>query len=378
MRRGEISSEVSELLMQSYRAMPGRERIDVLERAIEVADAIADVPGGFEAREQMLTEATSGGFPEKSLTAYAWLISRCDAEPDRFDERSILWQYKWVAFSLPEFPTITLERIDRTLRDMTRRYEKNGRGMRGPFKIGFSCAMRMGRRAEAEADYQRWMSASDGYGDDCEACEQDTQVEYHVYAGDDGRAIREAETILMGALRCESVPHSTHATVLMPMFRLGRDQEAVWSHARGWAMIRAKPRFVVEAAEHLTFLTMTRNTRRGLAVLERFLGPALETWNGIGRSRFLTAAYLLFTALEGSGRGTRKLRLPQAFPAHEAGGVYSDAVLREWFRAEALVAAGKLDARNGNDWYSRPIHEAGVTLGNAREVALREPGTGTG
>lgn len=103
---------------------PDVDRLESLEEKIRAADSAGDLATAFSARNELVTAAMMSGRSEKALPAFAWCLARSESAPGAGPVRTfeLLWKYKWVAHSLPQFPDVTLERIEALLADMAERY----------------------------------------------------------------------------------------------------------------------------------------------------------------------------------------------------------------------------------------------------------------
>src|SRR4051794_30016450 len=121
------AEEVQQLLRRSI-DVEGFEKLDLIEQATRLADSLNDRSLGMAARSAMLEAGTWGGFPEHQLLAFQWMISQIDQNPDLQPrwESHLLYRYKWIAGHLAEFATTPVERIERVMDDMERRYQNAG------------------------------------------------------------------------------------------------------------------------------------------------------------------------------------------------------------------------------------------------------------
>jgi hypothetical protein len=347
--QGEDSYEsaVNELLLRAWSLGNSPEQVAVAEEAARLADTHGDVGLAWEAREVLIEAATFSGFPEKALLAFTWCLGQCDRDPERFDERRLLWQYKWVAADLPYFPQVEKRRILEIHDDMARRYERCGQSLQPIYKVRWLAAMRMGERDLAEEYYRKTQDAPRDVGSDCDACELDDQVAYQLYTEDYERAFATAKPILEGDMTCASVPHVTYASLLLPLLRLGRIEEAVRLHRVGFSLVSDCRKFVDAVANHIEFLTLTRNLEQAARIVSNGLGAAIATTDLDDRFEFFRSSLLLCLSLEGS-KDAPSVRLPGNFPLSAP----TATELRQWFEREAQDLAKRFDTRNGTTAYA--------------------------
>jgi hypothetical protein len=145
--------------------------------------------------------------------------------------------------------------------------------------------------------------------------------------------------------------------VLMPLFRLGRIEEAMQYHSRGYRLITHNKDYLDSITEHLEFLIVTDNLEKALSIFEDYLSWALSVSNQNVRFRFYKAALLLLDVLRERGREIVRLRLPNSFPLRRASIEYEVSELIGWLEKAVQSLAKKFNERNGNDYFTRLIAE---------------------
>lgn len=350
--------QIDDFLARADATGHGMAQFALCDEAVRLADLHNDVEAGFVARQEYVKATMFSGQPDKMLVAFTWCLTQVDRDPERFDLYRLLWQYKWVVNALPDFPTVSRKQIEEMFADMERRFVAYGSNAQAVSNKRRSVAMKMGEREAAERAQSRLAAMKRDSLSDCLACEMDELVKYHAFMGDDRRAIAESAPILRGRYSCSEVPQVTYAQVLLPLMRTGRATEAMPHHVRGYRMISKNPaEFIPQIAEHITFLALTSNYPRGLRLMEKHVGLALETCCPAWALDVFLSIVLLLERLREAKLVTLRMRLPESFPARYAAGEYDVVALRDWFAGRAAELAGQFDARNGNDFYRRRIAE---------------------
>jgi hypothetical protein len=347
--------EVQKLTQRAGGLQDGPAKVALLEEAVRLADTHNDTELGFKTREGLIKAGTFSGYPEKSLVAFSWCLAQSDREPEKFPERELLWEYKWVMSAAARFPQVSRQQIDEMIEDMTRRYQRCEAALRPVYKLRHRIAVEMGERKTARTYYRQWQEAKTGWPTDCPACERSDLVEYLVFEDEDELAVRAAAPILAGHLRCAEIPHLTLAVLLLPLLRLGRLEEAAACHEKGYRLVAGNREFIPQHGEHVAFLALTGNLARAARLLEKHLPWAAETAVLWRRFQFYLAARLLLERLRDAGEAALTLHLPQSFPAYREGGRYEVAALAAWLDHELADLAARFDARNGNDYFTRRI-----------------------
>jgi hypothetical protein len=350
-------TQIEDLRDQAYVLPEGPTKLAFLEEAVRLADVHQDVVLGDAVRKELINAATFSGYPEKALVAFSWRLAQSDRDPEKFPERGLLWEYKWIADSLTCFPQISRQQLDDALDDMARRSERSGAGLRAVYKLRWQSAVDMRQPDVAREYYRKWMQTPRDWNTDCAACEQDDHVEFHLFVGEKEKALQFAEPILAGSLRCATIPHNTFARVLVPLVQLGQMDKAAVYHRKGYRMIYNNRKFLTAISSHLTFFVLTDNLAPALRLLEKHLDWTLESKDLLTQWRFLLATRFCLRRVGESGQNTLKLRLPKTTPWYRDDGNYELPVVSAWIEEQCRDLAARFDARNGNDGFTRSLAE---------------------
>jgi len=351
-------AQVQALLDRAARLEPGEAKVMALEEAARLADAHGDVGVAYDVRDALIDAATFGGFPDKALVAFAWCRAQQQKDPRRYPVEPLLWKQKWVVGRMNEFPQITRAQIEAALDDVEQCFERAGAGQRSVLKLRYETAREMGDAAKAEALWVKWLDAPRDFLTDCKACELDNELDAYLDRGEYARALEKARPLLEGWLACAEVPHLTLGTVLYPLFKLGRMEEAREAHLRGYALVQRNREFLATVGEHLEFLALTANVERGLRLLAKHLGWALEHPSHRARFLFHVGALTVLEQAVAQGRERVALPLPRTFPLHAAEGTYEVRTLRGWFALQAENLGARFDARNGTPRFHTLLERA--------------------
>lgn len=148
---------VNELLDESASLGIGPAQVSKVEEAVRLADSIGDEELAFGARIELLTAATFAGMPERSLVAFAWLLAKADADPERFDVEQLLFPYRWIVEDVPYLLSVSAERVDALIDDMAERYERHWWWEHPVWEARMRWAMVRGASAdEVEGLFVRW------------------------------------------------------------------------------------------------------------------------------------------------------------------------------------------------------------------------------
>ncbi|RZB15525.1 tetratricopeptide repeat protein [Streptomyces sp. F001] len=341
---------------------------DALRRAMAQNSEQPEGPARNARAEQLLAEAEKLGIPlavievlghqlkvynyssekDKMFVPFARLLRMWDERPEDFDEyetHSLHWVFKWMSAGMLDQPHIPLASIEKWLGEMEHRYRLAGHSERAVRSAEFSVAAHVGDVQRAERAYAAWLAADRDRMADCHACELQGQGWWQVERGADAEALKLWGPVLDGEFTCAHEPHTTLASSLVPLLRLGRLDEARAHHLRGFRLVRAMESMRGAYADHVEFCTLTGNEARGLELLaER---PAYFTDTGHPRSRmeFMSVVSLLMDRLTELGLGDQQVPGP-------AGRTWNARELAAHARAEALALAARFDQRNGTSHVS--------------------------
>lgn len=329
------------------------QKISLLEEAIALADSHSNVDLGYRVRQYLMKEATFGAYPEKMLVAFAWCLAQCDREPERYNERDMLWKYKWSANRLPDFPQISREQIEETLADMSRRYLRFGSGQKAVLKLRYRIAWELGDHQRALEYHQRWVDTPRDDLTDCPACERDHDIEFYIRIGKYQKALSHAKPILSGRLSCAEIPHATYAQLLFPAFELDRLEEAWEFHLQGYRLIHGKREHTLDACRHLLFLLRIDQLPAALEILQVVAAIALNANDGLTKFQFHRVLRCCIQRAHAAGLSRLNLRLPAQVPGgpHE----YDLDALDAWNQQHLDEVVAKFNQRNQNDYYTQQV-----------------------
>ena len=337
---------IAELMQRAESLEFGPTRVAILEEAARMADTLADVPLGYQARTSLIEVSQYTGTPEKAIAAFSWCLAEFDRDPSRVrragDPAAVQMDHHEHDVVPPG-----LARPDRGgpgglhLAGRT-----GGFGMHAVYKLRWRDAFNRGDVNAAEAAFALWVKTPRGLLSDCAACELNEEIEFLVTWNRDEEAFQRAGPILDGSMSCRSVPHTTIPKLLLPLVRLGRVAEAMPLHLKGYRLIARNPAYINESSSHLRFLALTDNLAEGVTLFEtspwpwRRIASAIASSSSIGRGS-------CSHRLRANGKTSVRLRLPRSFPGFVESGEYDVSGLVARLESEAIELARRFDERNG-------------------------------
>jgi hypothetical protein len=357
--------QIAELQEKASSLPHGPAQIALLEEAVQLADTLNEIDLSYEVRGDLMEAATFGGRSDILLVAFAWCLAQFDRDPERFDEFSLLWKYKWVVDNGCSFPQISRARVEELLVDMERRYRETGSTLHAVALYRRKLMEHFGEREKAKAANAEFRKLKRDFLSDCPACVAYDNLKYYLSMGQWTRALQAAQPVLVNRLTCGEQPHITLSGVLLPLFLLGRREEADAYQLQGYRLVGQGRQFIRQHAEQIRYLVLIGDLAKAKQFLERHLPGALESVMLDERFQFFLAARLLTDRL--LLRDTRKVkfRLPQGLPAPDKDGKYDVRSLGDWFLAGAQEIAHRFDERNGTSAFQEKIEELPKLLSKA-------------
>jgi len=346
-----------ELIDEAYRLPDGEAQISLAEEAVRLSDMVEDLELQVDARELLVHAAQFGGYAEKSIVAFSWLLARYDEDEDSVDPYDLMWKYKWIADDLTTFVAISRERIEASFEDMSARMMALGFDMKPVYGIRCEASIAMGDLDEAAKWYDKWLRAPSGAISDCEACTENSKVSHALNLDGLAAALEHFGALMRRELSCNSVPHSTHSLLMRPLLCAGRLEEAVEHHRKGWELVREDGSQQWTHFRHMSFLALTHNFARALRQLERFADYGYKSREDSTRMFWFQEASITLRALADAQSEAHAIILPQGFPGWREDGRYDVGELADLCASEARKIAKLFDQRNGNDYVSTRLEK---------------------
>lgn len=348
-----MSRDALDKLLREARAIrntPGK--VSILEAAVRLVDSAGDIEEGYRIRLDLVTAAIFSDMTDRAMVAFSWCLAQSDREPERFPTRDLIWKYKWMLGAATDFPTISLQRIRDMQKDFETRLKKQGHGLCSFHKLKMENAREMGYLAEGLHYEKLWKKSGRDFMADCRACEVDAELEACVRTGRYTQALRIAEPILSGELRCSGVPGHTYWKLIFARLALGEVQETAELFTVGYPLAARSDEFLIAVGWHLCYLTRVKDMQRGLGLVERHLPWAQKSGSPSKRMIFYSFAADFFHQFAESHPRPHKILIPQTLPVFRPSNRYSPAKLAAWFREQAGELAAQFDRRNGNEYVS--------------------------
>ncbi|THF69317.1 hypothetical protein E7T06_12575 [Deinococcus sp. Arct2-2] len=326
------------------------EELALIEEAVRLTDLTQNENEGYRARRLLMNSAYALGQSEKMLVAFSWCRDYADRHPEALDadeHQDLLWHHRWVVNAGRTFPQIPTPRILALHHDYARRMRELGLSGHNEAFVGLMYAMHTGDAAAAKTHFETLTSTERDDLSACEACEAETEAEYHLFCGDDEASLMQIQHILDRRLTCAHIPANTHALALAPLMRLGRWDEAGQHAARSRQHVSGQPDYLWAQARHLEYLALV-NPSAALKWYAHHVVWAEQTKELAVSQCFHAAAAMLFLTLWNGGKTkTYAIRLSPTVAGYQEAGRYSAEERMYRHMGEAQRLASLFDARNG-------------------------------
>ncbi|QVL31336.1 hypothetical protein KIH39_21185 [Telmatocola sphagniphila] len=333
----------------------GALKIAAAEEAVRLADINGDRNLRYEARNLLVEAATFGGQPDLLLIHYPWMLAEYDAEPDDYSVEDLLWKFKWVVDALAAAPQISKDRVQAMLVEMKRRFDEHELGAHAYYQKRRDSSLHLGDLEMAREAHDMMKKTRRDMLSDCAACVPNNDFDYYLAIGDLEAALHAVKFVLTGKLKCAEVPHTTYGKILFPLLMLGRGEEAMNYHRKGYPMVRDNPGLLDTAVRHMAFLALTGNLDRAQTLLQRHISMLALITAADDRLDFYMQAWITLDRIVAGGKKELTLKVPADFPIANSTGIYVTSELKNWAEAEMKNLAAQYDVRNGNDYHARKI-----------------------
>ena len=363
----QYTEQVRSLVVQASRMPLSTAGLAMLEEAVRLADTHQDIALGIETRQPLMAVARNLLRGDVLTTAFVWCLAQHDREPRRFAGRNLFTEYRWVIGQLSNLADVARATLEEMLADMGRRLERAGFSLRHMYFTQQHIAPDLGdpnlarSATEAMRKYPRdALSSNSGW-------ELAEEVETELFLGREEHAYRLARPFLEDRFYQHSKADQICGSLLLPLLKWGRLDEAKSLHARCSRSYHPERVYYWWFGELLKFSALTDDFGRALQRYAECQRAITECTDPLTRLHFALDALVVFDRLLAVGKQEALLRLPDRVPVPHRKGLYQVADLRAWLYQKASELADRFDARNGNGYFRAELHaRAELQAGNDR------------
>ncbi|MGL6076102.1 MAG: hypothetical protein ACRC8S_18240 [Fimbriiglobus sp.] len=356
MTEDDVSYDAWQIVHEAETLPHGAGQIALHEQAISLADQSGNQELAFSLRENALWPLYHGKRPDLLFVHFSWCVAYTDKHPDTPAD-DLLWTFRWVLDSMPWFPEITLGQIQQSTEDMKRRYEREGCSLRPYWVLKRRNADKMGHLDEAkDANIRYKRCRRDGFCDDPET--EDAFDVYHLeYLKQYKAAIARAEPFLNGTYTEAHFQIGISDTLLVPLVRFGRIDEAKKLQKKSARLVSTRPEFLGTADNQIEFLAVIGDLAGAVKCFDQHIDAAYHIPGKFDFFSTLLAVKLMITRLKRKQKQAILLKVPEEMiPGHTERFAPLEA-WEAWVTPELERLASLANERNGNTFYSERIAE---------------------
>lgn len=327
------------------------DKIALLKQAIQIADANHDLNWGFELRLELIRDEKDTSRCVDSFPAFSWILDTFDRDPDTFDEKEFLWEYKWMLGSARRNSAISLAQIESIAEDYKMRLQRNGYSLRPYYTAKAHMAFFMGQLTEAKKYIElRDKELRDDMAN-CRACELDDNIELELRLGNLEKALTVGNEVLSKKVTCAHMPFASYCACVKYFQKDGdleRAHEFFLKAEVDLASLDGDTSQIGEIGTMINFLA-EYDREKAWQYFEQYADWNINSEEYVD---FLFSSNVLPLLREG---GTRSLQLSSSLPWYREDNTYDIAELYAYHLNNAKALAHKFDTRNGTTCFKEEL-----------------------
>lgn len=341
-------------LINSLDAMPhGSAQAEAARSLWNLTQQEKDASIRFKALASIMQAANFSGAPDFFVSLLPHLVDLKKNHPEAVDLHIYVWRLKWLTSSLFDFPEIPLHKINMGFSLYQEALREIGGNERTLLYLKWKQAYISGLFDAARQLRESFTTMKRDSNADCLACEINSLVTEAVFEGDHTRALKSAEPIMSGRMRCASVPHSTYANLLLPFLFNGDSQKAERYQRLGYSLVRSNVGEVDNIGDHLAYLAAVGNDSKCLRLMRAHLPWLEHNFNPSHHLDFFYGAAAAMRMISDAGSRKRALRLPLSSKLEKDwdGSTLRVEEFADRFEDEAHKLANAFDRRDETTWH---------------------------
>ena len=344
-------AEVTAILARAEELPHGAGKVAAIEDAVARADIGSDEWLAYAVRQELLWPAYHGSRPDLVLVHFAWCLAYLDRHPEESPFQT-LWQYRWVVDAMPNFAQVTRAQVELAWADMRERYARGGHSPRPVWLNRRRICAKMGDGAGAAAAHESYKKARRDAMSDSRDQDAAFAVDYAEFLRDDATTVRLARKLLADpASDAQDILQAADDSI-MAFLRLGHVAEAEAHFERAVKRLARHRQFLGGSSHFLPYLVVRGDLGRAAKFSDRNFPAALAEPGEFGWYAYYQGVLFLTRALTDAGRDRLRLAVPARFVPGVEGGRVKPSQLREHLEAALPDLAARMDARNGNGYYT--------------------------
>jgi hypothetical protein len=344
--------QIQKLLLQRDKLLSPNDRIALLKQAINLADVHNDPEWGFDLRLDLIRDEKNTSRCNESIPAFVWILDAYDKNPELFDEKDFLWEYKWMLGSVRRNSAISLEQIDSIFEDFKTRLLRNGYSLRPYYTSKVHLAFLLGNPDDA----QKYLAIRNRTARDemtnCRACELDDDVELEFRLGNFDKALTVGNSLLTKKITCTHMPFGCYCTCVQ-YFRKAGDMEKAYEYfqkAEADLSELTDTSQIAETGIMLRFLT-DFDREKAWTFFEQY-----AHWN-VDSEEYFDFLFSINALPLLNGEGCRVLNVHHSLPWYRVDNTYTLKEIYIYYYNKAKDLAERFDKRNRNRYFSEQLAE---------------------
>lgn len=344
--------EIQKLLLKKDTLKHPEDRISILKQAILIADSNNDLDWGFDLRLDLIFEERDTSHCVDSFSAFAWLLSTRDANPDLFDESDFLWEYKWMVGAARRNANIPLDQLESIMDDIKERMTRNGYTLRGYYCVMVYWFLFIGDVDKAKSYLKLRNEVERDRMSHCQACELDTEVEIELIEGNFDKAITTANDLITKKLTCGVMPLVTfcNLTYYLGKANDSRAAEYLPKAEEEIASLNENDTSLISHISNLLYYLSVTDNKKAWEYFEKYADWEIGAEDAASFDFSKNILPLL------SEKGEKSLNISIKLPYYSKDNFYNIEQLYQYYLGKAIDLATKFDKRNGTDKFMSELN----------------------
>jgi|GEM_PF-6004498 len=349
--------DIQQLLIQATHEASPERVLELLSKAVHLADLEKDIRLQFETRAQHLLSSFRFGFHDSSIANFPWLLSNAKKHPEIINQPAMLILYMAIINGITEFPNISLDQIKQVLGEMEEWYLNTGYTLKEAYRLGRHTMLEMGREKDADIYLDKANNAIPGLAiNESSAFDVYAEITYADHLGDHKKAIQLAKPLLKGFPE-EPEQHAPFAALSTSYLAKGDIKSMIHCYLNAERHKGSlEYNHLWYAYKFLFILVSSRNMDLALKNFRQFFKrAAMGHAKGLSFLYYLSVSYFLKTYQE-ENKEIHALHLPTKLPIYNKTGTYTCEELLMWVENEKELLAKAFDKRNENNFFTELIY----------------------
>ncbi|MDR1582579.1 MAG: hypothetical protein LBS55_04860 [Prevotellaceae bacterium] len=337
--------QIQKLLVSADTVPSPYEKVKLIKKAINIADAHNDIGWGFDLRKQIIEAEQNTSSCAEGIPAFVWLLETHKNCPEICDEKDFMPEYKWMIQVARRSANVSMQQFESIVEDYKTRLLRNGYSLHSYYTAKVQMAFQQNRLNEAKEYLDLRKSEKRDALSCCVACEIHDLVEYEFLCGDITKAVTVGADIFSIKEYCRYIPFRTVCVALNILNKhgYGNSAEQLFKIANlSLQRMQTGDMSNIGYIGLIIYFLTGKDKNRAKDLFEKYLDWSLNC-EDYYNFQFSSRSLSLF-----KGSGNCSLNINSAIPWYKPSGVYELPELYEYYKNQATTLATKFDARNGN------------------------------